>query len=210
MFLRKFNLGNEGNIDLTEIFRNKKIPILTLDERWLALFPEQEMTVGMKQLRDRVNTLLKKQGKTVDDIKNLKRVKKKLMQEIVENMEVDDSFLGKIKGKKLEKNQKLILDIKDELIEREDQLAELPYEIRNANAELMNASAIICYNKLENNNRQVKQLEENIANMRIQLKEMILKKQDLETETNEIYTYMHDVLGAKTMEFLDDRILKDT
>lgn len=202
-------MNNEGNSDFTEIFRNKKIPILTLDERWLALFPEQEMPAGMKQLRDKVNILLKKQGKTVDDIKNLKRVKKNLMQEIVANMEIDDSFLGKIKGKKLEKNHKLILDIKDELIQREDQLADIPYEIRNANAELMNASALICYDKLENNNKQIKQLEENIASMRIQLKEMILKKQDLETETNDIYSYLHDVLGAKTMEYLDDRILKE-
>lgn len=209
MFLRKLNNNNEGNTDFTEMFRSKKIPILTLDERWLALFPEQEMSAGMKQLRDKLNNLLKKQGKTVDDIKNLKRVKKDLMQEIVDNMEVDDSLLGKIKGKKLEKNQKLILDIKDELIEREDKLADLPYEIRNVNAELMSASAFICYGKLENNNRQVKQLEESIANMRIQLKEMILKKQDLETETNAIYSYMHDVLGANTMEILDDEILNE-
>ncbi len=209
MFLRKLNNNNEGKIDFTEIFRNKKIPILTLDERWLALFPEQEMSVGMKQLRDKLNNLLKKQGKTVDEIKNLKRVKKNLMQEIVDNMEIDNSLLGKIKGKKLEKNQKLILNIKDELLEREDQLADLPYEIRNANAELMSASALICYEKLEHNNKQVKQLEESIASMRIQLKEMILKKQDLETETNAIYTYMHDVLGAKTMEFLDDEILNE-
>lgn len=209
MFLRKLNNNNEGNTDFTEMFRSKKIPILTLDERWLALFPEQEMSAGMKQLRDKLNNLLKKQGKTVDDIKNLKRVKKDLMQEIVDNMEVDDSLLGKIKGKKLEKNQKLILDIKDELIEREDKLADLPYEIRNVNAELMSASALICYGKLENNNRQVKQLEESIANMRIQLKEMILKKQDLETETNAIYSYMHDVLGANTMEILDDEILNE-
>lgn len=203
-------MNNEGNIDFTEIFRNKKIPILTLDERWLDLFPEQEMTSGMKQLRDKVNILLKKQGKTVDEIKHLKQAKKKLMQEIVENMEVDNSLLGKIKGKKLEKNHKLILDIKDELIQREDQLAEIPYEIRNANAELMNVSAIICYEKLEDNNKHIKELEDNIASMRIQLKEMILRKQDLESETNAIYSYMHDVLGAKTMEYLDERILKDT
>lgn len=205
----KITNKNSAKLDFRQIFRNKKIPILTLDERWLALFPEYDMPENVKKLRDELNNLLKKQGRAVEEIKGLKRYKTQLMQEIVINMEVDDSFLGKLKAKKLEKNQKLILDVKEQLLNWEDELANLPYEIKDANEELMSASTAIWYNRIEKNSKKAKELEQNIERMRNQLKEMILEKQDLEMDNSSIYTYMHDVLGPQVMEILDEEVFNN-
>lgn len=206
--MRKANQKKATQLNFRSLFRNKRLPILTLDERWLSLFSEYNMPDHVRKLRDELNELLKKQGKATEEIKGLKRYKEQLMQEIVTNMEVDDSMLGKLKGRKLEKNQKLILDVKEKLFGWEDELENLPYEIKEANEELMNASAIVCYERLDQNSEEMKQLDEDIIKMRNELKEKILRKQDLEEENASIYTYMHDVLGPNVMEALDNEILK--
>ena len=204
MFLGKRVNKNNRQLDFKEIFHNKNIPILTLDERWLALFPEYDMPENIKILRDKLNELLKKQGRVLEEIKSSKRYKSQLMQEIITNMEVTDSMLGKLKEKKLEKNKRLILKVNDQLTLWEEELANLPYEIKQANEELMNATTLIFYDRLEKNENKLKQLDDDIARMRIELKEKILEKQDLEINSTSLYSYMHDVLGAKVMERLDE------
>ena len=65
----------------------KKIPILTLDNKWHQLFDKTEADSNIKKLENRLNELIKRQGKINTETKELKKLKKKLMQEIVENAE---------------------------------------------------------------------------------------------------------------------------
>ena len=65
-----------------------QIPIVVLDERWHQMFNVIEKPKLVKDLEDEVNALLKKQGQVNNDLKEVKKIKNKLMQEIVEQMEV--------------------------------------------------------------------------------------------------------------------------
>ena len=60
-----------------------------------------------------------------------------MMQEIVENMDADDTPVGKLKRKKLDQNQKMILEVNQEMEQRKEQLSGLPYRIREVNTELL-------------------------------------------------------------------------
>ena len=68
-----------------EVFRpalaGRKIPILTLDSKWHRLFSQTRPDKRLKRLEEKLNDLLKKQGKANTDMKDIKRLKKKLMQE---------------------------------------------------------------------------------------------------------------------------------
>ncbi|MGN1170946.1 MAG: hypothetical protein ACI4SZ_04765, partial [Lachnospiraceae bacterium] len=68
----------------------KKIPVLTLDNKWHRLFTQAESTKEIADLTEQLNDLLCRQGKVNSGIKDRKKLKKKLMDEIVALMEVQD------------------------------------------------------------------------------------------------------------------------
>ena len=61
----------------------KKIPILTLDNKWYKLFPDLNAYPKVLNLARELNDLLKRQGKLNTETKDIKNIKMKLMQEIV-------------------------------------------------------------------------------------------------------------------------------
>ena len=50
-----------------EALKGKKVPILVLDRRWHTLFPQGEKPAEIIQLEEKLNELLKGQGKHRDN-----------------------------------------------------------------------------------------------------------------------------------------------
>lgn len=179
-----------------------KIPILTLDERYNLVMPDKEKTPGIRKLEAKVNNLLKKQGKVTNNIKEVKKIKAKLMQEVMENMEgiTDDPAYKK----KMDRTQKLILEAKQKLEELEDAELELPRELQRANQELLLEFIQVCYGRLHSNREDIELLERWINEMRVELKKKLVIKQEKELKNADIYTYMHDLLGVELIQMFDD------
>ena len=111
------------------VFTN--IPILTLDERWYRLVNDKIKTDEIAYWEKQVNELLKKQGRLNTDIKDIKKLKKQLINDVVENMESDDD--SRARQKLMNQNQRLIQESKDKIANLEDELMELPRELARAN-----------------------------------------------------------------------------
>lgn len=184
-------------------FKNKKIPILTLDTRWHELFLGVDKPHNVKAIEEELNSLMKRQGKLTSDMKELKVLKKQLMAEIVQSMDTDTLSTKHKNEKKLEQNRRLIQEINEQLSNYEKELGELPYHIKEVNEELMMRSMAICYEELKVNQNEVISLNNWIQSTRDELKEKILEKQDLENKNTIMYSYMHDLLGAEVMEIFD-------
>lgn len=189
--------------DFHKVVKDKKLPILTLDNRWHELFTEDQKSVEIKDLEQRVNNLLKKQGKLVNDIKDMKKLKNSLIKDIMVNMDIGTDIIGKEKEKKLGKNKQYINELNEKIDEAMDELGEIPYQIKEVNEELMAESINMFYDRLEENKIELKEVADWINNIREELKQKILIKQDLEAKNSLIYTYMHDILGADLMEAFD-------
>ena len=189
--------------NLGSIILRSKIPILTLDERWHNLFPEEVKTPKIKELERRLNDLVKSQGQIGSDIEDLKKLKKKLMDEVIANMGESSGFAEKLKLKKQEKIQKLLYEINQKLDEAGDALDDRPDEIKRANADLLLECMRVWYEKLDNNNREIDEIGVWVEAVREKLKDKLLAKQDKEIENNAIYSYMHTLLGPKVMEQID-------
>lgn len=197
-------MGKKGKkIDFTNVVRDKKLPILTLDSRWHELFPEDLKTPAIKELEQKVNQLLKRQGKLVHDIKDMKRLKSSLLKDIVDNMEIKKDLSGKAKEKKLDKNKQYVNELNEKIEQATEELADIPYQIKLVNEELLAESIQIFYYELEENKDEINEVTQWIAGIREELKHKILIKQDLEAKNSLIYTYMHDILGAEIMELFD-------
>lgn len=188
---------------LIRILKNKNIPILILDERWLEIFPEHQQTPEIRSMVSELTKLLKKQGGLTDNLKGMKRYKTQLMQEIVDNMDADETAIGRLKRKKLDKNQKKIMELKESMSDSEQELAEMPYQIRELNARLLEESTRVCYERLQVNQGRLKELEAEIRELKGQVRHRMLEKQDYEMKNEKMYSYLHTLLGARMMERLD-------
>lgn len=190
-----------------EVFKpalnGKKIPVLTLDNKWHRLFTKAEPDRELKRLEKELNNLLKKQGKANTEIKDLKKLKNRLMGEIVHL--ADEATGGKDKNakKKLEENKKLINECNEKIQEYEDQLIELPREIDRVNKELMIKTMEICYDTLKKNKVEIDETSKWISSVRVELKKRLIRKQEQEQMNQDIYTYMHNVFGPDVIDMFD-------
>lgn len=194
------------SINYDKIFKGKKIPILTLDERWHEIFPDYDKPAHLREIETRLNELIKQQGKMATDMKDMKNLKTKLMQEIIAHMDVNDTEAGKLKAKKLDRNQKLIKELSEKMNKAEDELIKLPYQIKAVNEQLIIESAKVCYERLDRNNEKTTEISRWVAKVRDELKDKILEKQDMELKSTAIYSYMHDMLGPELLQDLDEEL----
>ena len=190
--------------DFSVFLQNKRIPICTLDQKWHKLFALKGKPDEVVECEKELNELLKHQGKLNTDIKDLKKLKTKLMGNIVENMEgTHEENKGRISSKKLDEDKRLIDEINEKLAEYEDELLDMPREIGRVNKELMRLTVKYCYENLRMNVAEIREVADWITQVRIDLKKNIIKKQNREINSRQIYAYMHDIFGAQMMDVFD-------
>ena len=181
----------------------KNIPILTLDNKWHKLFTQTGISQEILNQEDVVNDLLKKQGKANNDIKDYKRLKQKLMNEIVSLMGEDDKPLDEASAKKQDENKRLIEDCNQKIENAQDVLMDIDTQIYRENKKLMLLSMEVCYTAIRENTEQITQIESWINDIRIELKKNVVRKQEKEMYNEELYAYMHDIFGPEVIEIFD-------
>lgn len=146
---------------------------------------------------------MKRQGKLNNDVKNIKRLKKKLMGEIVSLVDEAEQEGKEDAPQKIEQNKKLVEDCNQRLEGYQDELLELPREIEQANFKLMLATMDYCYDAMQENGADIQEIAQWVTEVRIELKKRLIRKQEMEQRNNAIYSYMHDVFGAEVIEIFD-------
>lgn len=192
----------QGDEEYRAALLGKKIPILTLDNKWHKLFTQSQEHEEIKALEGQLNAYLKQQGRMNAEIKSLNVYKKKLMSEIVAIMELPDS---KEKERKMSENKRLIEEANVKLEDYRNEMLDLPRLIDETNFELMIATMHVCYHKIRQNTQEIETINGWIADFRNQLKRKVLQKQQREVMNNELYSYMHDIFGPDVIEMFDMR-----
>lgn len=182
-----------------KVLLGKNIPVLTLDNKWHRLFDFMEPDKTIKKLEEELNELLKKQGRLNQQLKEIKKVKKKLMDGIVDDMHKDDSF----SEKKREESKRLIEECNEKMEEYEDELLGMPREIQQVNHQLMVHTMELCYQVLKENETTIIEIAEWINRIRVELKKNVVRKQQKEMANQGMYAFMHDLLGAQVIDVFD-------
>lgn len=193
-----------------QALKNKDIPVLTLDHKWHLLFNTADTTTAILKLEDRLNALLKRQGKLNTETKDIRKLKKKLMDEIVPMVdELEQSPNPKL-DKKIEEHKRLISDCNDKMEQYKQELTELPEQIAAANYELMLATMDACYDTLKENTTEIEEIGNWIDTIRIELKKKIIRKQEKEQKNHDLYKYMHAIFGADVINLFDMKYNPET
>ena len=187
-----------------ELLKKKNIPIACLDERWLRLYPDSEKTPLIKKLENELKELLKRQGKVNTDLKDIRVVRDKLTQSVLDTAE-DTSIPENKRLKKQAASQRLIVEARQKQDNLELELDELPDKIKEANSAIILERVRVSYQRINQHKQDIDMLEQWIEQMREKLKERVVLKQDKEITNEEIYTYLHGMLGAGVMEAFDEK-----
>ncbi|MBO4618161.1 MAG: hypothetical protein J5717_12535 [Lachnospiraceae bacterium] len=183
--------------------KDKKIPLLTLDNTWHRLFTQTDPSPEILKLSEELNELLKKQGKLNNDTKDIKALKKRLMAEIVEQMDALNENPSKALEKKLNENKRLIEECNEKLEEFGDDIYDIPKQINDVNYKLMLATMEVCYEQIQDNNADIEEISEWVNDMRVELKKKVVIKQQKLKKNQNFYTYMHDIFGADVINIFD-------
>ena len=163
----------------------KEIPLLPLDNKWHQLFTQTEPSPKIIKLEKQLNKLIQRQGKLNTETKEIRKVKKKLMEEIVLAAdELNQGVNEEVNDKKLEANQRLVRECTEKLSAYKKEMETLPAEIEELNKKLMIATMEVCYGRLQQNSNEVETITRWINNIRVELK-------------------MHDIFGAEMLEVFD-------
>lgn len=182
--------------------QGKKLPVLTLDHKWYKLLNETARKETQK-LSEQLNTLLRRQGRLNTETKNIRKIKKKLMNEIVPMVDEAEQSGDATLEKKIENHKRLIEECNQKVEAYQDELLDLPREIEKVNLELMLQTMDSCYNIMQQNTKEIEEIEEWVTGIRIELKKKLIEKQEMETRNHLIYSYMHDVFGPEVLDLFD-------
>ncbi len=184
--------------------QGKSIPILTLDNKWHQLFTQTEMTPEIESLADELNSLVEKDGKLRSQTKDIKKLKKKLLGEIVPLRDKANK-LGNAPSieKEISERTRLINECNDKLDSHQDELLDLSKQIYDIDYKLMLETMKVCYERLHDNTEDIKALDEWIKRARIELKKNVIRLQESEMENYNLYSYMHQIFGPEVVDLFD-------
>lgn len=189
--------------EFKKALQNKKLPLLVLDQKWHRLFAIHGKTDEIRSTETELNNLLARQGKLNSDLKDCKKIKNQLMDDIVRNMESSVDRKNTDKESILDKDKRMIDELNERIEQAEAELAELPSKMKSVNEQLMILSMEYFYAKIRVNAQESKEIEEWINQVRIDLKKNIIKKQNRDINNREIYAYLHDICGPQIIDLFD-------
>lgn len=184
-----------------DVFENallgRNVPILPLDNKWHRLMVGLNKDASMVKLEEDIKELLKRQGKINTEVKQLKKAKTRIMEEMVSAMDESDGATKQDNGKKQ------IESINAKLDSYQDEVMDIPKQINELNYQLMLKTMDQCYEIIRDNTSEIEEIADWINDIRIELKKNIVRKQNRELKNQEIYNYMHDIFGAEVIDLFD-------
>ena len=190
--------------DFKKALIGKKVPLLVLDQKWHRLFAINGKTDQIREIETQLDRYLAEHGHCNNDLEDLKKLKSKLMSNIVQNMDGTTEIADSVsRQKKLDDDKRMIDEINEKVENLEDRLLELPKLINETNESLMLMSMDYFSEKIITNREESKEIEEWISGIRIELKKNIIKKQNRDINNREIYAYLHDIFGAEVLDLFD-------
>ena len=107
-------MGDKSDI-YEQALAGKRVPVLTLDNNWYKLFTDLAELPRIQEKEKQLNELVQRQGQLNVDSKNIKKLKKKLMDEIVPMANELGQKYSKSLEKKLDDHKRLIEECNEKL-----------------------------------------------------------------------------------------------
>lgn len=194
-------------IDIDEkIIKKNKIPILIKDNGWQNLFGENK-TKEMGKLSGKLEELIHEEKEAMRELKRVHKEKKILMNKVLKLSDEANSNNNTAALTELENTKNRILHVNDDIDELQFRLEMLPKEIYDVNLELLKKTISISYEDISEGRGRVSYLDIEIQKIRKILGAMWEEKFTKEKRINDLYLYLHGILGHEVIDRLDREFL---
>jgi uncharacterized coiled-coil DUF342 family protein len=195
------------NIELDEnIIKKNKVPILIKDREWQKLF-QDNLTKSMEKLAQQLEELIAEEKECMNDLRKARKKKKILMEKILKLSNEVNTNDDKVAIVKLEQAKNMILEINDKIDELQFKLETLPNEIKNINFKLLKETVTKAYDDIKEGKNRISCLDKEIQRLRKILGNMWEEKFTTEKKVNNLYLYLHGILGHRETDKLDKKFL---
>ncbi|MCR5716584.1 MAG: hypothetical protein K6G23_07050 [Lachnospiraceae bacterium] len=189
--------------DYKKMIEGKNVPILTLDHNWHRIFGQSRLTPELKVLEDEVNELLKQQGKVNTEAKQIRILKKKLMDEIVEATAAFQESQDAADDKKVEENKRLVAECNEKLEALNDDMLDIPRNLELANRKLMIETMKVAFERLHDNCASMEEIDAWLLSIRAELKDHIVRRQKGEVDNYFIYLFLSEFFSDATKDLFE-------
>lgn len=192
-----------------ELAVDKNTHLLVLDQKWHELF-KQNKSLKVQGIEKRLNNLLKEQGMLNTERKEYQKLKQKMMDEIVQGMGGLNDANDKKAYKAMGQNKKYIEQINTKLKHHEERLQELPQLIIDTNKELVNITMKTFYQTMIERRIKAEKLDVDVKRLREEIKEAVIQRDEAKEYHQQLYGYIHDVVGPEIIEQYDKYYVGDS
>jgi len=182
--------------------KEQKMPIVTLNHSWHQLITEIK-TPQIETLEKELTNLLKEQGRLNTDYIEYTRMKKNMLDTILNLTHEAFELKSEDAIKKIEDQQKMILKINDNLEQIEEGLDTVPNRIQEVNGLLLDQSVQLSYHHMNQYRVKSEELDEEIQVIRNNLLEKTDEKKTCDQKAGQLYQYLHQLVGPGYIEKLD-------
>lgn len=189
--------------------RKNNISVLILDERWNSLFASISKTPEILKCEENLRELLKEQARLNTEAKDISRLKKTCMDNILKLAAEAFENNNEDAKKEMQACEKEIKRINDRMAQIEQETERIPERIKETNVELLEHMVNVVYFRIRANQKRVRELEMLIEDTKNKLKVYIDEKASLSEDYAGIYSYFHDLLGPEELERLDREFFKN-
>lgn len=191
-----------------ELDIDKNTHLLVLDQKWHQLFKDKK-PMKVQSLEKELNQLLQKQGTYTTELKEYSDLKKKMMDEIVNSMKEAYDENNKKAQKKMDRNKRYIEQINVKLGHHQEALTLLPERISEVNKKLVNATMKHFYHTMQERKIKAENLHKEVEVLKQTISETIIKRDEAKEHYQQLYGYIHDVVGADIIEQYDSYFAGD-
>jgi len=186
--------------------KSNHLHLLVLDYEWHRIFDKMK-TSTIRGLEKKLNQLIKEQSRSIEDLKGYQNVKKELMTIIQGGM--SEAMSDHAVRHKLDRAKSQIEDVNGRIVKLENRLGLLPKLIDDTNVALLDNSMAQYYKKIKAAKKSVKSLDDEISKLREMIKAKMIEKNETEEQFQELYQYIHDLIGSERIEIYDKKYLNE-
>lgn len=187
---------------LSDILKNRKLPIVLLDPLWHAMRTSIQSDI-IKIQEKKLQELLKEQGRLNNDYKEYNTVKHNFLKNILSISEKVQNQGDSNAIDELNKLHQSTVSVNQKLEEIERRIGEVEVEIEETNREIIEEMVAVGYEYIEVCKDKEMRLEREITQLREQMLLKTGEKKKCEKLLKDVYTYLHSIVGREQIEIID-------